>query len=273
MAMARREKEDGGRERRAREREERARARDKTKAKRAAISRRSPSPATSSSKSKRRRKRERAPSAEAAGQTHTANTTYFPSLESRLWFPFLLILVAIALAPPPAEIIRESSSIIEEISKVIPNGEALSLSPLAFVDKLSSQWREFADANLTSSFETFYNLIVNEDKGTDSIRPGLAAAAMGVRKKYPIVIIPGATTTGLEIWKGKACAKAYFKQRLWGSMSMFSSLASMDSSCWLEHMKLNLTTGLDPEGIKVRPAEGLSNVSPSFPRHFHLSST
>jgi len=31
----------------------------------------------------------------------------------------------------------------------------------------------------------------------------------------------------------------------------------LDSQCWLRHMMLNLTTGLDPEGIKLRPAAGL----------------
>ena len=98
-----------------------------------------------------------------------------------------------------------------------------------------------------------------------STRPGVLAREQGLRKDFPVVLIPGATTTGLEIWSGKLCAKASFKQRLWGSMSMFSSLASMDTTCWLEHMSLNQTTGLDPDGIKVRPAEGLSNVEYFMP--------
>lgn len=105
---------------------------------------------------------------------------------------------------------------------------------------------------------------MREDKGA-TIRPGLLARNEGIRKKYPIIMLPGATTTGLEIWQGKPCAKAYFKQRLWGTMSMFSSLASMDAACFLEHISLNLTTGLDPDGIKVRPAQGLDNVEYLIP--------
>ncbi|PJF18753.1 Lecithin:cholesterol/phospholipid:diacylglycerol acyltransferase-like protein [Paramicrosporidium saccamoebae] len=31
----------------------------------------------------------------------------------------------------------------------------------------------------------------------------------------------------------------------------------MDSACWLQHLKLNSTTGTDPDNIKLRPAQGL----------------
>jgi phospholipid:diacylglycerol acyltransferase len=29
-----------------------------------------------------------------------------------------------------------------------------------------------------------------------------------------------------------------------------------DRNCWLQHLKLNATTGLDPEGVKLRAASG-----------------
>jgi hypothetical protein len=38
-------------------------------------------------------------------------------------------------------------------------------------------------------------------------RPGIVAAENGLRAHYPIFIIPGFTTTGLEVWKGQPCAK------------------------------------------------------------------
>lgn len=31
----------------------------------------------------------------------------------------------------------------------------------------------------------------------------------------------------------------------------------LDKNCWLEHIKLNQSSGLDPEGIKIRAAQGL----------------
>lgn len=38
-----------------------------------------------------------------------------------------------------------------------------------------------------------------------------------------------------------------------------------DKACWLEHMALNSTTGLDPEGVKLRASEGLFGVDYFFP--------
>ena len=34
----------------------------------------------------------------------------------------------------------------------------------------------------------------------------------------------------------------------------------LDSACWFEHMSLDEQTGLDPEGIKIRAAQGLESV-------------
>ena len=38
-----------------------------------------------------------------------------------------------------------------------------------------------------------------------------------------------------------------------------------DKQCWTEHMALNSTDGLDPEGIKLRASEGLLAVDYFFP--------
>ena len=176
----------------------------------------------------------------------------------KLVLPCLVVFVAVLLAPPPPEKFIDSLfdfdfDPIEEISKV--------------GDTFVTQWKELANLEVPNfSFDAIYYSLMNDSAIlTESKRPGLEQWEKGLRKEFPIVIVPGATTTGLEIWRGKPCAKAYFKQRLWGTMSMFSSLAGMESSCWLEHMSMNHTTGLDPEGITVRPAEGLSNVEYFMP--------
>ena len=38
-----------------------------------------------------------------------------------------------------------------------------------------------------------------------------------------------------------------------------------DKQCWMEHMALNSTDGLDPEGIRLRASEGLLGVDYFFP--------
>lgn len=85
---------------------------------------------------------------------------------------------------------------------------------------------------------------------------GNALAAKGLKAHHPIVIIPGIVSTGLEVWKGLPCVANRFRQRIWGSTVMLQAVL-LNSRCWLDHLKLNITTGLDPEGIKLRPAQGL----------------
>ena len=86
--------------------------------------------------------------------------------------------------------------------------------------------------------------------------PGRILRAKGVKAKYPVVLVPGITSTGLELWQGKSCAESYFRQRLWGTLTMMRFMV-MDSACWIQHLKLDAKTGGDPEGIKLRPAQGL----------------
>ncbi|POM73513.1 Lecithin:cholesterol/phospholipid:diacylglycerol acyltransferase-like protein [Phytophthora palmivora] len=72
----------------------------------------------------------------------------------------------------------------------------------------------------------------------------------------PVILVPGFTSTGLEIWNGSECSKAYFRQRMWGTSRMLQQFM-MNQKCWLEHMMLNRTSGMDPDGIKLRAAKGL----------------
>lgn len=86
-------------------------------------------------------------------------------------------------------------------------------------------------------------------------RPGKLALRSNLSAKHPVIIIPGIVSTGLEMWAGHACASSYFRQRLWGTLSMIK-LFMLDRDCWMRHMALNAVDGSDPPGIKVRPAQG-----------------
>jgi hypothetical protein len=55
---------------------------------------------------------------------------------------------------------------------------------------------------------------------TPETYPGLDAKAKNYSAKYPIVLIPGFVTTGLEVWQGEECASSLFRSRLWGALSM-----------------------------------------------------
>lgn len=85
---------------------------------------------------------------------------------------------------------------------------------------------------------------------------GEQLAGVGLRKRHPVVFIPGIISTGLELWQGERCAKRNFRQRLWGDMAQANKML-LDIPCWLRHMRLDNETGLDPIGIKLRAASGL----------------
>lgn len=74
--------------------------------------------------------------------------------------------------------------------------------------------------------------------------------------RHPVAFLPGIVSTGLELWAGKECAKRYFRQRMWGTLTMMESML-INRKCWIEHMMLNPETGLDPKSIKLRPAVGM----------------
>lgn len=74
--------------------------------------------------------------------------------------------------------------------------------------------------------------------------------------RHPVVMVPGIVSTGLELWEGKSCARKHFRERMWGTTVMLQNMI-LQSACWIEHIRLNYYTGLDPEGIKLRAAAGM----------------
>mmetsp|Transcript_64682 Transcript_64682/g.179953 ORF Transcript_64682/g.179953 Transcript_64682/m.179953 type:complete len:677 (-) Transcript_64682:41-2071(-) len=99
-----------------------------------------------------------------------------------------------------------------------------------------------------------------------SERVGVRMARKGAAVRSPVVMVPGIITTGLEVWDGEECIKTYFRQRIWGTVTMFQSIFS-DPDCWVRHLALNATTGLDPlqrpgfnRTIRVRPSQGFESA-------------
>ncbi|KAI3847144.1 hypothetical protein MKW92_009468 [Papaver armeniacum] len=95
--------------------------------------------------------------------------------------------------------------------------------------------------------------------------PGLKLHKEGLVAKHPVVFVPGIVTGGLELWEGKSCADGLFRKRLWGGT--FGEVYKRPL-CWVEHMSLNNETGLDPDGIRVRPVTGLVAADYFAPGYF-----
>ncbi len=51
-------------------------------------------------------------------------------------------------------------------------------------------------------------------------------------------------------------ALRFVRRRMWGTIGMLESYLR-DQDCFFKHLSLDPETGLDPEGIKLRAAQGL----------------
>jgi phospholipid:diacylglycerol acyltransferase len=90
----------------------------------------------------------------------------------------------------------------------------------------------------------------------ENLRPGYRLASeANAKARYPVVMVPGFVTSGLEVWAGQDCGKRYFRQRLWADAAGARSFI-LDTDCWKEHMSLDPVTGGDPEGIRLRSSSG-----------------
>ncbi|KAL0568627.1 phospholipid:diacylglycerol acyltransferase [Marasmius crinis-equi] len=89
---------------------------------------------------------------------------------------------------------------------------------------------------------------------------GEQMAERGLSAKYPVVLIPGVISTGLESWSTTPEYRPFFREKMWGGLSMLSQV-TFNREKWIQAMMLDPATGLDPKGAKVRAAEGIDAAS------------
>mmetsp|Transcript_35070 Transcript_35070/g.70894 ORF Transcript_35070/g.70894 Transcript_35070/m.70894 type:complete len:705 (-) Transcript_35070:2760-4874(-) len=121
-------------------------------------------------------------------------------------------------------------------------------------------YEEFLESTVYPSLERGLARInanyTNTEHETDQAsRPGYKLKKRGAVAKYPIVMVPGFVTSGLELWEGEDCAKKHFRQRFWGSVSMARTFFA-DRECWRRHLSLDPYTGGDPPSVRLRSAQG-----------------
>ncbi|KAG0699360.1 Lecithin:cholesterol acyltransferase-domain-containing protein [Suillus ampliporus] len=89
---------------------------------------------------------------------------------------------------------------------------------------------------------------------------GEAMKARGLTAHYPIVLVPGIVSTGLESWSTSPDYRAFFREKLWGGFNMVTQV-TFNRDRWISAMMLDPVTGLDPPGAKIRAAEGIGAAS------------
>ncbi|CCH41105.1 phospholipid:diacylglycerol acyltransferase [Wickerhamomyces ciferrii] len=126
-------------------------------------------------------------------------------------------------------------------------------------------WKEVLPSGLQNVLSEFNEKSPGEGKDfSEDFAVGKAMKLEnGLEAKYPVVMIPGVISTGIESWglEGtKECpSQHHFRKRLWGSMYMLRTMF-LDKACWLKHIMLDEETGLDPPGIKLRAAQGFESA-------------
>ncbi|KAF8160852.1 Lecithin:cholesterol acyltransferase-domain-containing protein [Crassisporium funariophilum] len=89
---------------------------------------------------------------------------------------------------------------------------------------------------------------------------GEAMKARGLSAEYPVVLIPGIVSTGLESWSTAPEYRPFFREKLWGGFNMLSQVM-FNKEKWISAMMLDPVTGLDPADAKIRAAEGIDAAS------------
>ncbi|KAG7449626.1 LACT-domain-containing protein [Guyanagaster necrorhizus] len=91
-------------------------------------------------------------------------------------------------------------------------------------------------------------------------RVGEKMAERGLSAKYPVILVPGVISTGLESWSTTPDYRPFFREKLWGGFNMLSQV-TFNREKWIAAMMLDPITGLDPPEAKIRAAQGIDAAS------------
>lgn len=123
--------------------------------------------------------------------------------------------------------------------------------PQLDLSRVETEWRR-----LTSNIPEIWKL--NNDGREFQV--GDQMAARGLSAMYPVVLIPGVISTGLESWSTSPEYRTFFRQKMWGGFHMVQQV-TFNKDKWMAALMLDPVTGLDPAGAKVRAAEGIDAAS------------
>lgn len=126
-------------------------------------------------------------------------------------------------------------------------------------------WKDSMPAPIQLMLDKTEKPSSNDLKGSaESFSVGLRLKSeFNLTAKHNVVMVPGVISTGLESWgvseNGECPSLPHFRKRLWGSFYMLRTMI-LDKGCWLKHIKLDPSTGLDPPGVKLRASLGFDGA-------------
>ncbi|KIK61203.1 hypothetical protein GYMLUDRAFT_43281 [Collybiopsis luxurians FD-317 M1] len=136
---------------------------------------------------------------------------------------------------------------------------------MLFMDQydIIPQWPDFDFSRVESEWNRLRSNIPEVwkfNRDGREFQVGEAMKARGLDAEYPVVLIPGVISTGLESWSTTPEYRPFFREKLWGGLNMFSQV-TFNRDKWIAAMMLDPVTGLDPPDAKIRAAEGIDAAS------------
>lgn len=140
--------------------------------------------------------------------------------------------------------------------------------------KISVEYKQITQSDVTklveNSYEDISSWIPNFLRSKESA--GTVLAEAGYTAFYPIMIIPGIASSGLECWETDH--PSWFRERIWMTPSKLTSHTANtiftkvkatlsfegQVSEWRRHILLAEDGYSDPPNIKVRPCSGFSGI-------------
>ncbi|GAA6031946.1 hypothetical protein JCM8097_003355 [Rhodosporidiobolus ruineniae] len=104
-------------------------------------------------------------------------------------------------------------------------------------------------------------------RGPTNFEVGRDAVKRGLKKEHAVILIPGIVSSGLESWSTAPDAASFFRSRIWSGTSMLRAVIK-NKEAWTRAMSLDAFTGLDPDGYRVRAAQGLDAATAFMPGYW-----
>ncbi|KAI7900135.1 Lecithin:cholesterol acyltransferase-domain-containing protein [Cokeromyces recurvatus] len=184
-----------------------------------------------------------------------ANTIFIPPSETKFYrrkrFNFI---IGLSLGLLLAMFAATTTPAVEQTQNLLTSVQDYLMLQLADIDLANL----LPQSELVDEFLSNFTQIIKPIPATEiSFMPALEYKdELNLKPHFPVVMIPGIISTGLESWSTDKVSRKYFRKRMWGSMSMVRSVL-LDKEDWTNNIMLDPVTGLDPPHRKIRAVQGV----------------
>ncbi|KAI9477974.1 MAG: Lecithin:cholesterol acyltransferase-domain-containing protein [Benjaminiella poitrasii] len=189
--------------------------------------------------------------------TDAANTIFIspPVMEPKFYrrkrFNFI---IGLSLGLLLAMFVATTTPTVEQTQHLLTSFQDYLMLQLADIDLANL----LPQSDLVDEFLGNFTQMIKPIPATEiSFMPALEHKdELNLKPHFPVVMIPGIVSSGLESWSTDKVSRKYFRKRMWGSMSMVRSVL-LDKEDWTNNIMLDPVTGLDPPHRKIRAVQGV----------------